>query len=129
MASGFSPEQVNSTLEELKSRNLVNDESFARDWTQLKTVERGYGPLFVERELQRRGVGQTIIQRIISETFGDGHEFEQATQIIGRRFGADDLSDPKTLKRAQALLLRRGYHSSVIADVLGENLEDFLTGC
>lgn len=123
MASGFSQEQANSTLEELKSRNLVNDESFARDWTQLKTAERGYGPLFVKRELHRRGVAHAVIQRIISETFGDGHEFEQAKQIVGRRFGGDDLSDPKTLKRAQAFLLRRGYHSSVIADVLGEDFE------
>ena len=123
-ASGFSEEEIKATLEELKSHNLLNDETLARDWTQLKTLERGYGPLFVEQELHRRGVATAIIERIIFETFGEGQEVTRAAEIVGRQFEETDLTDIKMLKRVEALLIRRGYNRSVIATVLPENAHE-----
>ena len=124
VASGFSEEEARSALTELKSHNLLNDESLASDWTQLKAKERGYGPLFVERELLRRGVAMTIIERVLSETFGEGQEVERAAELVSRRFEEADLSDIKTLKRAEALLIRRGYSRSVITAVLAGNFQE-----
>lgn len=124
VAAGFSAAQIRSTLAKLKTQNLINDDALARDWTQLKSIERGYGPLFVERELRRRGVAMTIIERVIAETFGDGQEVQRAAKMVGRRFEEADLSDLKTLKRAEALLMRRGYTRSAITSVLAGDTQE-----
>ncbi|MBI3060592.1 MAG: RecX family transcriptional regulator, partial [Deltaproteobacteria bacterium] len=45
-----------------------------------------------------------------------------ARGLLERRFRGKDLGDRKVFNRAIAFLQRRGYRSSVIAEVLGEPL-------
>lgn len=125
--SGFSDEQIHTTLETLKLYKYVNDEALARDWARDHALRRGCGPLWVAQELSRRGVETPLLERIIAEAFGPGEELERARQCIEKHFDRKSLSSLKVLKRAHALLARRGYNPSVIEEALSPYFEEVST--
>ncbi len=121
---GFPQKSVDTTLEKLRSLSLLNDEAFARDWARGRAEGRGYGPLRIERELRQKGIAKSVIQEVVKETFGRQEGKERARALLEKRFRGKDLSDRKILHRAISFLQRRGYRSSVIAEVLGQPLSD-----
>lgn len=116
---GFPKKVVQATLAKLRSLNILNDEAFARDWARGRVESRGYGPLWVERELGEKGIPEGLIAQVVEEIFGPDGGKERARRLLQKRFGGKDLRDPKTLSRAVALLRRRGYRGSVISELLG----------
>jgi len=122
--SGFSPQDVNAILEKLRSLNLLNDETFARGWARGRAEGRGYGPLRIERELRQKGIAKPLISQVVKETFGREEGKEKARGLVEKRFRGKDLGDRKVLHRAVAFLQRRGYRSSVIAEVLKQPVDE-----
>ena len=122
--SGFSPQDVNAILEKLRSLNLLNDETFARDWARGRAEGRGYGPLRIERELREKGIGPSMIREALRETFGEGEGREKARVLLEKKFRGKDMDDRKVLHRAVAFLQRRGYRNSVIAKLLDQRANE-----
>lgn len=122
--SGFSGKDVHATLETLRRYKYVNDEELARDQALDRVVRRGAGPLLVEQELRRRGVEMHVIERVLAEAFGPGEELRRAKECIEKRFGRGGLNSVNVLKRAQSLLVRRGYHPPVVEEVLSPYFEE-----
>jgi regulatory protein len=121
---GFSRQRIESTLDKLRSLNLLNDETFARSWAQGRVEGRGYGPLRIERELRQKRIAPPLILQILRETFDETQGRERARALLEKRFRGKDLEDKKILQRAVAFLQRRGYRDSVIAEVLKMPVED-----
>lgn len=121
---GFPQKSIDTTLEKLRSLNLVNDEIFARSWARGRAEGRGYGPLRIERELRQKGIARPLIRQVVKETFGREEGQERARGLVAKRFRGKDLGDRKVLHRAVAFLQRRGYRNAVIAEVLKTPLED-----
>jgi regulatory protein len=111
-------------LERLRDLSYVNDESFARSWAQSRAESRGYGPNRIEQELRSRGIAPALTRQVIRETFDRESEKENAKRLLERRFRAGKLSEPESVRRAIALLQRRGYNSEVIFDLLRHREED-----
>jgi len=86
--------------------------------------DRGYGPLRIERELRQKGISRPLICQIVEETFGLEQGKERAKRLLAKRFGGQDLGDTRVLRRAVAFLQRRGYHDSVIAELLKQPFDD-----
>jgi regulatory protein len=120
---GFPQKTINTTLEKLRSLNLLNDEAFARNWAQTRAEDRGYGPLRIERELRDKGIAKSVISQVLGETFGKQEGKEKARVLLEKKFRGQDLENSKFLRRAVAFLQRRGYRDSVIAEVLRMPLE------
>ena len=116
--SGFPQEVIETTLTKLRSLNFLNDETFARGWAQGRAEGRGYGPLRIERELRQKGIARSLVSQVVKETFGREEGKEKARGLVAKRFRSEDLGDKKVLQRAVAFLQRRGYRSSVIAEIL-----------
>jgi regulatory protein len=116
--AGFSPKTVEPTLEKLRSLKLLDDEAFARSFAQARIEDRGYGPLRLEQELRLKGIGKTLVGRILDETIGRQGGKDRAQALLEKRFRGRDLSDAKNLRRVISFLQRRGYRDSVIAEVL-----------
>ena len=122
--SGFPQRVIEATLSRLRSLKLVNDETFARSWAQTRAENRGYGPLRIKRELGQKGISQSLIGRVLQETFNQEEEKQRARKLLERRFRGEDLSDLKILRRAVDFLRRRGYRDSVIGEVVKQPLGD-----
>lgn len=118
---GFPQKIVQITLERLRSLNFLNDEAFARDWALGKAEGRGYGPLRITTELQKKGVAKSLIDQVVKELFGAQQVKERAKRLLEKRFRSEDLSDERVLRRAVGFLQRRGYQDSVIAELVGKS--------
>jgi len=121
---GFPQKEILYTLEKLRSLNFLDDETFARGWARGRAEGRGYGPLRIEKELRQKGIAKSVAREVVRETFGREEGKEKARELLEKRFRGKDLSDQKMLRRAIGFLKRRGYHNSVIAEVLRMPLED-----
>ena len=121
---GFSQTTVEATVERLRSLNLLNDETFARDWAMTRATNHGYGLQRIERELRQKGISESLIGPILQETFAEQGERERAKALVQKRFAGKDLTDNKVLQRVIAFLQRRGYRNSDIVELLGQHLDD-----
>ena len=121
---GFPQKSVDTTLEKLRSLSLLNDEAFARGWARGRAEGRSYGPLRIERELRQKGIAELLIRQVVQETFGQEEGKERARGLVAKRFRGKDLGDRKILHRAMSFRQRRGYRSSVIAEVLKQPVDE-----
>lgn len=122
--SGFAAQVTERTLQKLRALNYLNDETFARNWAQGRTERRRFGPRRIEAELRQRGIAIPLIRDVLRETFAAGGEEENAKRLLERKFGRQNLEDPKLLRRAIAFLQRRGYGQRVIVELLRGPVEN-----
>jgi regulatory protein len=120
----FAPKIVDLTLEKLRGLKLLDDEAFARGFARARIEDRGYGPLRLEQELRRKGVGKALIGRILDENFARHGGKERARALVEKRFRGKDLTDAKSLRRAISFLQRRGYRDAIIGEILRQPLRD-----
>ncbi|HEY5541959.1 MAG TPA: regulatory protein RecX [Candidatus Binatia bacterium] len=121
---GYAPAAAETVIEKLQSLHYLNEEAFARSWALTRAQSRGFGPKRIEQELKHKGIGQSLIQDALRETFEQVDEAERAKRLLTRHFKGGDLTEPKTLRRAAAFLQRRGYSSNVIFNLLRYSIED-----
>lgn len=121
---GFSEKTVAATIDKLRALHYLNDETFAREWARGRAEGRGYGPLRIERELRQKGIERSMIHEVVREAFGQGEGKDKARALLEKRFHGKDLGDRKILSRAVAFLQRRGYSSSMIAELVKQPLGD-----
>ncbi len=114
---GFSQTTVEATVERLRSLNLLNDETFARDWAMTRATNHGHGLQRIERELRQKGISESLTGPILQETFAEQGERERAKALLEKKFKDQDLSDLRVLRRANDYLHRRGYSDSIIAEL------------
>ena len=119
---GFDAPMVQRTLARLRSRRLLDDVSLARDWIGQRIRHGRSGPLLLQRELTHKGIDPSLVNRLIEESFSEGREALRARELLEKNFGPDELKDARVLRRALALLQRRGYHEDVIGDLLDNEL-------
>jgi SOS response regulatory protein OraA/RecX len=60
----------------------------------------------------------------VREAFDEVDETQQARRLLERHFKGGDLTEPKTLRRAVAFLMRRGYGSKVVFNLLRYSIEE-----
>jgi regulatory protein len=111
-------------IEKLRSLNYLNDESFARTWALGRAQGQSYGPKRIEQELRSKGITHSTIRQAVRATFDEVDETAQGKRLLERYFKNADLSEPKTLRRAAAFLMRRGYGSKVVFNLLRYPIEE-----
>jgi regulatory protein len=121
---GYLPDIAENVIEKLRSLQYVNDESFARDWSLSRAQSHGYGPRRIEQELRAKGIGQSLVHDAVRDAFDQTDEESQAKRLLAKQFKGENFKEPKVLRRAVALLQRRGYSSKVIFDLLRFSTEE-----
>ena len=107
---GFDASTVATVLDDLTGIRLLDDESFARDWVQVRSEVRGSAPAVLRRELLAKGVDAGLIEEAIAGTFpGDavaGRAWEVGRMRLQRLQG---LTPEVQARRLAGYLMRRGY--------------------
>jgi len=113
LARGVSPALVAETVAGLAARGLVSDERYARALCEQR-CERGYGPLYVARELSARGVDEGVIAACVA--FDDPAWMRGLRRLRDRRTVA--ASDRAGQARQVRYLRARGYTHEQIQQVM-----------
>lgn len=119
---GFLPDTANRVIERLIELGMVDDEQFARSFTEARIRSRGLGPSRVRQELRRLGVSPAVIESAVdtaySRTLTEELALKTATKIWPR---LQKEQDPrKRRKKLRDHLLRRGFSHEQTSSVIDE---------
>jgi regulatory protein len=124
LQQGYSTTHTEVTLEKLRALHYIDDESFARAWASSKLDGHGHGPRRIARDLQSKGISETLIRQVLRDLFQPEMEVETARFWLEKRFSNKSFQDPKIARRAAAFLQRKGYSGKVISDLIKYTEDD-----
>lgn len=110
-SKGFDQEIVENTLNRLKDSGFINDQDFARLWTESRTASRPRSAFMVKRELQIKGIaGETA-----EEAVGTIDDLESAYRAALPRVHRLSVLPPEEARlKLSAFLKRRGFSWDVV---------------
>jgi regulatory protein len=108
-------------VEDLVGRGYVDDAAFARQWVATRAA-RGYGAARLRAELRARGVGAALVDAALS-ALDRGGQLDEARRLARRRLPAlARIASDKAAARLRDHLLRRGFSTGVVVQVVRESL-------
>jgi len=103
---GFAPAEIETAMHRLSATGVVDDEQFARRYSDDKRELSGWGAERIREALLARGVEGAIVESVLAaDSYGD--QLDRAREILIRR--ARPLEANGDRQRALAYLTRRGY--------------------
>lgn len=120
--AGYPDACVDRVIEKLYAEELLDDEAFARHWTQSRTHK--YGRKRLNQELVRRGVDRETAEAAVGQ-LSDEEQLADAVRLTGKYLARThgDM-DRKLYQRTLAMLARHGYD----ADIARKALETIARG-
>ena len=112
------PEEIlDRTILRLEEMGYLNDLDFARDFAERS--RRKSSKRAIVQGLRERKVDQEIIDWV-AEDLGDDEEFQLALKFAERKWRAGTSDEEGMRRRLHASLMRRGFSSSTISQVVRE---------
>ena len=105
---GYCEDAVSETIAYLKERNYVNDEDFARSFTQNAVNNRKKGRAYIKSALFRYGIKEHIIEQVIEECYHSGEIYSLAQNKINS-LKKNGVVERKDIEKVKAFLFRRGF--------------------
>lgn len=124
---GYSESVSTSVIDRLRELNYLDDAAVARQWARSYAVNNLWGNRKISYRLREMGIGDELIEKVITET---RHEFPQRkaiAKIIERRFPGRLTGRSISAKDEQRLvrhLLSKGFPPPLIFEVLAGSAEE-----
>ncbi|MBC7464126.1 MAG: RecX family transcriptional regulator [Actinobacteria bacterium] len=117
---GVTEDIANAVLYRLQEQGFIDDEAFARAWSESRQRAKKLSKRMIAGELREKGIGAEIIELVCSE-IGHDAEYAIALEMAQRKYRPISHLDPEVARRrVHGALARRGFSSSLINDVLRE---------
>ncbi len=116
-AVGYPAVCIDAVIGRLYDLDLLNDEAFARNWTQSRAHRQGRTRL--RQELTRRGVDPLAADQALSE-LSEEDQLKDAVRLTAKYLGRThgDM-DRKLYQRTLAMLARHGYDADTARKAIG----------
>lgn len=114
---GFSVTEIAEAITWLKNKKYLNDEKFARIYTQSALRQKAVGPRWISMKLKEKKIASDIISQVVADVFGEGQEREIAVLAAEKwiRLHPAKAQDRNRLIR---FLLSRGFSGSIAQSVI-----------
>ncbi len=121
---GAAADVIETALDRLAVQGYVNDEAFARQWTESR-LRTGHGRRRIALELRIKGIAGGTIHETLETLIEAGDETEAALRLARQRLRLLRGMEPAVRRRRlYGLLQRRGYAADVIERVLTRLVSD-----
>jgi regulatory protein len=119
---GYPDDIRDRVLDRLAAAGLVDDTDFAEEWVRSRRAKAGKSKRALAAELQTKGVDNDLITRAL-DGLGADAERERAEQLVRARLrrealGGDSKEEVRVSRRLAAMLARRGYSQTLVAEVV-----------
>jgi regulatory protein len=112
---GYTGEEIEKTIGELKRMKLLNDTSFAEFWKENRNSFKPKSQRMVGLELRRKGVESEVIQQVV----GDIDDAENAYKVAVARARTLTVDDFQIFRqKLGSYLQRRGFNYGVINKIV-----------
>lgn len=116
----FPEEIIREVLTFLKAKRFIDDELFAKAWTDSRLKSR-LGLRRIKEELKLKGISKEIIDSCFGRLKQDYSEDKTVSELAKVRFSKLKGVEPiKAKNRVYAYLMRRGFSPEIIIDTLNE---------
>lgn len=105
------PSAIDAVVAELCESGILDDERYARAYTEDKRELERWGSERIERDLLRRGVAPEVVAAAVGGR-GRADELETALLLLERRMTSPPANE-RERDRAWRVLIRRGYEPEV----------------
>ena len=117
---GVEDDVAQATIFRLQESGLINDEEFAKAWTQSRHTSKKLSKRIIAGELRTRGVDQSSIDQALDE-IDDESEYRTAFSLGMKKYNTMSRLEPEVqIRRIQSLLQRKGFSFPTIARVIRE---------
>jgi len=103
---GFESSVIDCVLIQLRVDKLLSDERFVESYVRSRT-HKGYGPLRIQHELQKRGIGREMLTHMLDSN--DAAWIACARMARQKRFGADLPQNRREVGKQFRFLQNRGF--------------------
>lgn len=103
LKKGFSDELAEKTCEFLKSKDLLNDERFARNWADVRMQKKPLGPYGLAAALAKKGIDRRVSDKIISSF--QNNDYKKALNTLVKKLKKQGKDQEKIKK----YLIRQGF--------------------
>jgi regulatory protein len=121
---GVDAAAVQTTMETLREQGYLDDERFARMFTEDKRDLEQWGSERIRRTLLERGIDRDLVEATLHQA-GPEDELDRARALLSRRFPSARL-DQRDRDRALGVLLRKGFDSELALEALAGHGRDAL---
>jgi regulatory protein len=116
---GFTPEVIQSVVEDLKHNDLINDAEFVKMYVESKTKSKPTGANVLKMELMRLGVQKDFLIEHFEDSPVD--ESQQAMQALEKRWHRfSTLDQKKRFEKAASFLMRRGFSFDTVKKTIAQ---------
>lgn len=121
LSSRYPEEIVEKCLKYCIDRNYVSDERFAKMYVRFR-FHGNYGPVRIRYELKEKGICESIAEESLSDP---EYDFEETLRdLVQRKASSTDLGDYGARSKLAAFLVRRGFESSRVLNMIGKLSRD-----
>ena len=122
---GFSYKTIIKVIDELGEMNLLNDELFAKNYTD-ELMYRGQGKYKIINSLQKRGISKELIDEKLQEIDVPDAEEKRAEEVLNKKIKslAYKNIEPRKLKeKLIRYLISRGFSSDIVFKIIDKLLK------
>ena len=117
---GVAQDVANAVLYRLQEQGHINDEEFARAWSESRQRSKKLSRRVIATELRGKGISSEIIEIVTSEINPDD-EYAIALELAQRKYRPIAHLDSQVIsRRVQGALSRKGFSHSLISAVMRE---------
>ncbi|TJY43116.1 regulatory protein RecX [Cohnella pontilimi] len=114
---GYSPDIINSCLERLRERRMLDDSSYAKRFAEQRVTGQRKGSRLIRQELLQRGITKADAELALGEL--DEHAEREAAFALARKKWPQLKGELRERKhKLTAFLLRRGYPNGIVKQAL-----------
>ncbi len=113
---------VESAIQKLKEKKLIDDLEFAKSWVESRS--RKLGPNVLKMELIKKGIDREVIEEVMNIKDENSKDpIEVARALLEKRIDrVKNLPEPEKKKKLLEFLIRRGFDYSLARDLVEETL-------
>ena len=115
---GCAEEDATRIVAALTAEGLVSDERFIEALLHVRRV-RGYGPLYIRRELEEKGIARGTIERWLDA--GSRDWVEDVKRVYKKKYGGKQPASLAERAKRTRFLQSRGFTHEQIRQALGDN--------
>lgn len=110
---------VDSVIEVLKKKGMVNDLEFAKAWIEARRKSKQKGIRAIKAELFQKGIDKEIIEEVTSDNSQELSEEQLAKQALEKKMKPwKNLETQAFKKKAFEFLMRKGFEYEVVREVI-----------
>ncbi|WNR46718.1 regulatory protein RecX [Paenibacillus roseipurpureus] len=113
---GFEAPIIDWTCKKLIANKYVNDEEFAKMWTDNRVLTQRKGRNLIRQELQYKGIDPNVVKSTMAD-INPEDEYEGALKIARTKWKQSSGETMDKKRKTAAFLMRRGYTGAIVSKV------------